>query len=210
MIGVAVVQMPRGSDPASLQSLKDTKARIFWPRSIEELRDLGSTAAAQLMKRSATYEGIEEDVAMQNPQLNGSLGLVSVIVACILSGLAGVTFEKILKDSNATASLWVRNVQLSFYSIFPAFFLGVIFKDGEEIAKAGFFVGYNWVVWTAITFQALGGVIVAMVVNYADNIAKNFATSISIVISFLASVWFFHFSVTANVSTLGWDSKAIY
>lgn len=198
MIGVAVVQMPRGSDPASLQSLKDTKARIFWPRSIEELRDLGSTAAAQLMKRSATYEGIEEDVAMQNPQLNGSLGLVSVIVACILSGLAGVTFEKILKDSNATASLWVRNVQLSFYSIFPAFFLGVIFKDGEEIAKAGFFVGYNWVVWTAITFQALGGVIVAMVVNYADNIAKNFATSISIVISFLASVWFFHFSITAN------------
>ncbi|OCL09193.1 hypothetical protein AOQ84DRAFT_317365 [Glonium stellatum] len=198
MIGVAVVQIPRGSDPASLQSLKDTQARIFWPRSLEELRDLGSTAAAQLTKRSATYEGIEEDVAMQNPQLNASLGLISVIIACILSGLAGVTFEKILKDSNATASLWIRNVQLSFYSIFPALFLGVIFKDGEDIAKTGFFVGYNWVVWTAITSQALGGVIVAMVVNYADNIAKNFATSISIIISFLASVWFFQFSITAN------------
>lgn len=197
-VGVAIVQFPHGTDPTSLKSLKDSQSRMFWPRSIEELRDLGSTAAAQLTKRSATYEGIEEDFAMQNPQMNGSLGLTAVIVACILSGLAGVTFEKILKDSNATASLWVRNVQLSFWSIFPALFLGVIFIDGEQIAKTGFFVGYNWVVWTAITFQAIGGVIVAMVVNYADNIAKNFATSISIIISFLASIWFFNFSITAS------------
>ena len=92
-----------------------------------------------------------------------------------ISGLAGVSFEKILKDSTSSnASLWVRNVQLSFWSIFPALFLGVIFVDGEKIAKTGFFAGYNWVVWTAITFQAVGGVIVAMVINYADNIASSF------------------------------------
>lgn len=139
---------------------------------------------------------------MQNPQLNASIGLVAVIAACILSGLAGVYFEKVLKDANATASLWVRNVQLSFYSLFPALFLGVFFKDGEQIAKTGFFVGYNWVVWTAITFQALGGVVVALVVNYADNIAKNFATSISIVISLLASVFFFNFEMSSSVGYL--------
>jgi UDP-sugar transporter A1/2/3 len=79
--------------------------------------------------------------------------------------------------------------------------IGVIFKDGEEIAKNGFFDGYNSVVWTAIVFQAFGGVLVAMCINYADNIAKNFATSISIIISFLFSVWFFDFQVTLNVSS---------
>ncbi len=79
-------------------------------------------------------------------------------------------------------------------------FIGVIFKDGEEIAKNGFFDGYNGVVWTAIVFQALGGVLVAMCINYADNIAKNFATSISIIISFIFSVWVFDFKVTTNVS----------
>jgi len=205
IVGVAVVQYPQPSEPMDIKSLRETQARMFLPRSIEELRDLGSQAAAQLarVKRSATYEGIEEDVAMQHPQaqMNATVGLTAVIVACVLSGLAGVTFEKILKDSTSSkTSLWIRNVQLSFWSIFPALFLGVVFMDGENISKTGFFAGYNWVVWTAITLQAFGGVLVSLVINYADNIAKNFATSISIIISFLASVFFFNFSITPKVS----------
>ncbi|KAK9242247.1 nucleotide-sugar transporter-domain-containing protein [Lipomyces tetrasporus] len=129
-------------------------------------------------------------------QMNSTLGLVAVLIACILSGLAGVYFEKVLKGSNA--SLWTRNVQLSFFSLFPAFFIGILWKDGTEIAEKGFFFGYNAVVWTAIAFQACGGIVVALCVNFADNIAKNFATSISILISFVASVYFFDFVVTAN------------
>lgn len=133
---------------------------------------------------------------------NPAIGLAAVITACAISGLAGVYFEKVLKDSNSNASLWVRNVQLSFYSLFPAFFIGVVMKDGQAIAQDGFFAGYNYVVWTAIVFQAFGGLVVALVVNYADNIAKNFATSISIILSLLASVWFFDFIITINVSPL--------
>ncbi len=89
-----------------------------------------------------------------------------------------------LKDSPTPVSVWTRNIQLSFYSLFPALIVGVIFKDGEEIANHGFFDGYNWVVWSVIVFQAVGGVLTSLCINYADNIAKNFATSISIVISF--------------------------
>jgi UDP-sugar transporter A1/2/3 len=201
VVGVSIVQFPHEHESMNLKALRETQSRMYLPRSIEELRDLGSHAAAQLakVKRSATYEGIEEDVAMQHPQMNATVGLVAVLVACVLSGLAGVSFEKILKDATTSnASLWVRNVQLSFWSIFPALFLGVIFMDGENIAKTGFFAGYNWVVWTAICFQAFGGVLVSLVINYADNIAKNFATSISILISFLASVFFFNFAITPS------------
>lgn len=203
MAGVAIVQIPTGEDPPvlTLKELKDGQTGFHLARSIEQLRDLGNVAAGQLLsKRSATYEGIDEDVAMQNPQLNASIGLAAVVSACVLSGLAGVFFEKVLKDSGTTTSLWVRNVQLSFYSLFPALFIGIAFKDGAEISKVGFFAGYNWVVWTAITCQALGGVVVALVINYADNIAKNFATSLSIVLSFLVSVWFFDFTITTTVS----------
>ncbi|KAF2130634.1 hypothetical protein P153DRAFT_288291 [Dothidotthia symphoricarpi CBS 119687] len=199
IIGVSIVQFPEhASKPVSMETLRDSSSKI-WPRSLEELRDLGSHAAGQLVKRSASYEGIEEDRYGQATQMNRSVGLVAVLIACAISGLAGVSFEKILKESNTKqTSLWVRNCQLSFWSLFPALFLGVIWKDGEVIAKTGFFVGYNWVVWTAITFQAFGGVIVALVINYADNIAKNFATSISIVLSCLASVYFFNFKVTPS------------
>lgn len=207
MIGVAIVQMPGGEEQPTLETLREAHVRFYFPRTIEQLRDMGSSAAAQLMKRSAnfvkrsaTYEGIKEDVAQQHPQLNGSLGFAAVTSACILSGLAGVYFEKVLKESNAITSVWVRNLQLSFYSLFPALFLGVVFKDGEEISKTGFFTGYNWVVWTAIILQACGGIVVSLAVNYADNIAKNFATSISIVLSLIASVWFFGREISWTVS----------
>jgi drug/metabolite transporter (DMT)-like permease len=195
-LGVAIVQLPV-SDPNKVAPFKDAQSRFYFPRSFDEFRALGGSAA-HLTKRSATYEGIDEDIGLAQPVMSSSVGFLSVSAACIISGLAGVYFEKVLKES--TTSLWIRNVQLSFYSLFPALFIGVFLKDGEEIAKNGFFDGYNWVVWTSIGFQAFGGVVVALCVNYADNIAKNFATSISIVISFLASVWFFDFAVTANVS----------
>ncbi|KAF2651304.1 nucleotide-sugar transporter [Lophiostoma macrostomum CBS 122681] len=194
IIGVSIVQFPHASEPSA--KVGNNSHSSFWSRSFQGLRGV---ANHHVTKRSATYEGIEEDVAIHQPQMNRSVGLVAVMIACALSGLAGVSFEKVLKESTAkSTSLWIRNVQLSFWSLFPAFFLGVVWNDGENIAKTGFFAGYNWVVWTAILFQAFGGVIVALVINYADNIAKNFATSISIIISCIASVFFFKFVISAS------------
>ena len=209
-IGVTIVQIPT-NDPSGV----DAQSRFYFPRSFHEIGQLSNGAvevareltkrgmeqlSEGLTKRSATYEGIEEDLGMVKPTMNYSIGLSAVLIASLISGLTGVYFEKVLKESTQHVTVWTRNVQLSFYSLFPALIIGVIFKDGEEIAKEGFFVGYNSVVWTAIVFQAVGGVLVAMCINYADNIAKNFATSISIILSFLFSVWFFDFQVTLNVS----------
>lgn len=209
--GVAIVQLP-SNDP-SLYSADDPQSRFYFPRSLHELGQLTNGAAEVareltkrgladltegLTKRSATYEGIEEDLGIKQPVMNYSIGLAAVLVAATISGLTGVYFEKVLKEPHTHVTVWTRNVQLSFYSLFPALIFGVFLKDGEEIAKNGFFDGYNAVVWTAIILQAGGGVLVAMCINYADNIAKNFATSISIVLSFLFSVWFFEFQVTLN------------
>nr|CAG8463609.1 6918_t:CDS:2 [Entrophospora candida] len=124
------------------------------------------------------------------------LGLSAVAVACVISGIAGVYFEKVLKGSKA--SVWIRNVQLSFFSLFPALILGVWWKDGDGVWEKGFFYGYNLTVVGAIACQAIGGIIVAMVVKYADNILKGFATSISIILSFIASVYLFDFIVTST------------
>lgn len=131
-------------------------------------------------------------------ELNSSFtGIVAVTIACLLSGLAGIYFEKVLKDSRKV-SLWVRNVQLSFFSVWPALIFGVLLKDMDKIRQYGFFVGYNPVVVTVILLQAFGGIIVALVVKYADNIAKNFATSMSIIISAVASVYVFGTSIHMN------------
>jgi UDP-galactose transporter len=205
MVGVAVTSYPVGFSGETVLTIKDLKETLapHPPRNIWDLKALGNAAAGQLTKRSATYEGIDEDFANQNPHVQASVGLLALTVACVLSGLAGVYFEKILKEpkgNSHTTSVWVRNVQLSFYSLWPALFIGVLFKDGEHIARDGFFAGYNSTVWSAVVMQALGGITVALVIKYADNIAKNFATSFSIILSFLASVTLFDFEITALVS----------
>jgi len=205
MAGVAVVSYPVGFGGETVLTIKDLKETLapHPPRNIWDLKALGNAAAGQLVKRSATYEGIDEDFANQNPRVQASVGLLALTMACVLSGLAGVYFEKILKEPKSnfnTTSVWIRNVQLSFYSLWPALFVGVLFKDGEHIARDGFFAGYNSVVWTAVVMQALGGITVALVIKYADNIAKNFATSFSIILSFLASVSLFDFEITTLVS----------
>ncbi|KAJ3242232.1 hypothetical protein HDU81_006644, partial [Chytriomyces hyalinus] len=140
---------------------------------------------------------IPSDAGKEDSEITGLqsiIGLTAVAIACVLSGLAGVWFEKVLKGSKA--SLWVRNTQLSFFSLIPAF-LGVYFMDGAAIAENGFFQGYTAWTFGAISCQAIGGLIVALVVKYADNILKGFATSISIILSAIASVFLFDFHISA-------------
>lgn len=192
MVGVAIVQFP-ATRTISIAPFKDSSFRSWWPRN------LGTSASTPLFKRSATYEGIQEDDLMENPSMNPPLGFTAAIGGSTISALASVYFEKILKDTVNPTSLWVRNVQLSFYSLFPALFIGVFYVDGERVAHDGFFAGYNSVVWITVIFQAIGGILVSFCINYADNITKNFAISISILIGLCISVWVFEFTVTTNV-----------
>ena len=65
------------------------------------------------------------------------------------------------------------------------------FKTGTEIARDGFFFGYTQWVWTTIALQAFGGLVVAVVMRFGDNILKNFALAFSILLSYAASTQLF-------------------
>jgi UDP-sugar transporter A1/2/3 len=119
------------------------------------------------------------------------VGLVAVLCAAGTSGFAGVYFEKILKGSQTT--LWLRNVQMGLPSIVIALFT-VYSKDYKAVLEQGIFGGFSTLVWVVVIVQAAGGLIVAVVVKYADNVLKVFATSFSIIIScIISAIWFdFH------------------
>jgi solute carrier family 35 (UDP-sugar transporter), member A1/2/3 len=121
---------------------------------------------------------------------NRLVGLGAVLCAACTSGFSGVYFEKILKGSQTT--LWMRNVQMGLPSIFIAL-LTVYAKDGADVTAHGMLGGFSPMVWTVVTVQAAGGLIVAVVVKYADNVLKVFATSFSIIISCMISAIFFDF-----------------
>ncbi|CAG8639523.1 15634_t:CDS:1 [Cetraspora pellucida] len=183
----------------SVLMLKTTLSPIKWFSlvlltcgvALVQLRIGGDSSQDKNMHTSKTLEKETYDDGAKK-----IVGLCAVTVACIISGLAGVYFEKVLKGSQP--SIWIRNLQLSFFSLFPALVLGVWWKDGSTVWEKGFFFGYNFTVIGAIACQAIGGIIVALVVKYADNILKGFATSISIILSFIASVYLFDFPVTVT------------
>lgn len=201
IVGVALVQIP---DASPEQMLQEDHASHHFPRSLEEWKAVkqGAGSGSSLHKRSATYEGIEEDILTADPHLNPAIGLLATIGASLASGLASIYFEKVLKDSSNHISLWVRNVQLAVYSVFPALFIGIVFRDGEKIAEDGFFQGYNWAVWSTIIVQALGGIVSAFYVSQAQKDARSLATTANIILSIVGSIWLFDFEVTASVRPL--------
>jgi UDP-sugar transporter A1/2/3 len=119
---------------------------------------------------------------------NAVFGLACVLTSCVLSGLASVYFEKILK--NTSVSIWIRNIQLGIFSTIFATITAFTY-DYESIQVKGFFFGYNHLVWASIFIQSFGGLAVAVVIKYADNILKGFATSIAIIVSCIFSVFIF-------------------
>ena len=123
---------------------------------------------------------------------SSTLGFLAVFSAAISSGFSGVYLETILKGVQTT--LWIRNIQLSVFSIV----LGLVTvyfstEDYQSVVDNGFFYGYTSVVWTTILLQAAGGLLVAVVVKYADNIIKGFAASFSMITSCIISIFLFDF-----------------
>ncbi|GAA5905439.1 hypothetical protein JCM8208_004279 [Rhodotorula glutinis] len=99
-------------------------------------------------------------------------------------------------------SLWARNLQLSvpslLFSLVGVALCGPVSgawtKGGLGAALGevkGLWTPFDALVWAVVLNQALGGLLVAMVVRFADSVAKGFATSIAIVLSTLASAALF-------------------
>lgn len=151
--------------------------------------DQGSSNSAP----SSNSSGAAYNVTDLHNDQNRWLGFGAVLGACVLSGFAGIFFEKILKG--ADISVWMRNVQMSLLSI-PLGFIPCFFKDYDKIVGKGFFHGYDLYVVYLVGLNACGGLLVAMVVKYADNILKGFATSLAIIITCIVSVFIFDFQLT--------------
>ncbi|XP_015256670.1 PREDICTED: UDP-N-acetylglucosamine transporter-like [Cyprinodon variegatus] len=135
---------------------------------------------------AATYQWPSESAGEQKVLTAGSqmVGVMAVLMACVSSGFAGVYFEKILKETKQ--SVWVRNIQLGLFS-FVLGFLGMMVYDGRSVRQSGMFQGYSAITCTVVVLQAVGGLVIAVVIKYADNILKGFATSASIMVSTLIS-----------------------
>jgi len=157
-----------------------------------------SPSAHPLPKSNTLVGSAHESAPRYMHTMSPLKGLGAVTAACFTSGLAGVYFEMVLKNSKA--DLWVRNVQLSLFSFIPA--LVPVLCAPPVPNSHGFiadlFKNFGGWAWATVSIQVFGGLITAIVIKYSDNILKGFATSLSIILSFLASMILFNFKLTLS------------
>ncbi|KAL3932645.1 MAG: hypothetical protein SGBAC_010748 [Bacillariaceae sp.] len=127
----------------------------------------------------------KEDIAAGEQSLTA--GLLAVTVACFSSALAGVYFEKVVKagpgaQKKKPVSVWMRNVQLAFFTIVTAFMKDLFTASPTSSAgdSQAYFHGFTTWVWILVGLQAGGGLLVAAVIKYADNVLKGLATGVSV------------------------------
>ena len=131
-------------------------------------------------------------------------GLIAVTVACFCSAFAGVYTEKLLKkpmtidagsgNARPPASLWMRNIQMAFFSVIIALVNGT--RLNEKDAEKPFLHGFTHWVWALVWIQAAGGLLVAAVMKYADNVLKGLATGVSVVLATAFSSVFLGTNIT--------------
>mmetsp|Transcript_13631 Transcript_13631/g.28583 ORF Transcript_13631/g.28583 Transcript_13631/m.28583 type:complete len:361 (-) Transcript_13631:276-1358(-) len=112
------------------------------------------------------------------------VGLTAVSVACFSSALAGVYFEKVVKNPSGgkqiPVSVWMRNMQLAFFTIVIAVFQGLWSGSDPDKASLSYFHGFTFWPCVLVCLQAGGGLLVAAVIKYADNVLKGLATGVSV------------------------------
>jgi UDP-sugar transporter A1/2/3 len=143
--------------------------------------------AGQSQQASAASSGTTAQQVVGNAVQNTrsyALGISCIVVACFISGFASIFLEKILKNGNT--NLWATNIQLAFFGFIPATL--PLFVDAWQNGLSHPFLYFGGWAWTTVGANVLGGLVVALIMKYADNIQKSLAISASIVLTFLITV----------------------
>jgi UDP-sugar transporter A1/2/3 len=119
-------------------------------------------------------------------QANWLIGMVSCCISGLSSAFAGVYFEKYVKGRHAP-NLWVRNIQLSVFGV-PFSAALAWGKDGDAILRHGWWQGFSVSTWAVVGLQVFGGLVTGMVVKYCDNVIKNFAIAVSVILTVLVAI----------------------
>lgn len=125
---------------------------------------------------------------------NYIIGVSAALFAATASGFSGVYMEKILKNKVSEGpklNLWERNFQLSIYSIAFSIINTLVFSPKSIFQSGSIFQHFTFSAFLLVLIMSIGGILVALVMTYADVIVKGFAASIAIVCTSTLSYFIF-------------------
>lgn len=144
------------------------------------------SAASAASPLSSARRLLEAASAAATPRGAYLVGVVACSVSGLSSAFAGVYFEKYVKGRNAEG-LIPRNIQLGLFGV-PFSAALVVARDGRAVARHGLLQGFDAATWSVVALQVFGGLVTGMVVKYCDNVLKNFALAISVVLTVLLAI----------------------
>ena len=108
-------------------------------------------------------------------------GVVPIMIASFLSGLAGAITQKSLQVGNRNALLFT--IELCVASILLLLISFLSSDDGKKIKERGFFD--EWTIYTCVPIltNSAGGILVGLVIKYAGTVRKGFALIFGILLS---------------------------
>lgn len=130
--------------------------------------------------------------------LHAAFGVLVVLFTALLSSLAGVYNELLLKR-RMNASIHWQNIQMYMHGAWLNTLAAVVL-DGKDIADKGVFHGYNGFAYANVLLTAFMGLSVAAILKYVDNIARVYAHAASLIVVFVFSWPLFGVPITAQVS----------
>jgi len=123
-------------------------------------------------------------------------GVIATLAIAVSSGFAGVYTEKVIKAQRKKSvaaqnySLAYMQVQLALVSLV---ILGIyaVAKDHKAILENGLWHNFTTGAFVSVFNSAIGGLVVAAVLKYADAVLKGYATAISVVMTGILSMFLF-------------------
>ncbi|QDZ25699.1 nucleotide-sugar transporter [Chloropicon primus] len=128
------------------------------------------------------------------------LGYLFACLSAVLSALAGVYTEFLLKKNNDT--LYWQNVQL--YGFGTLFNAARLTYDDIQSPDSSFWLfdltdGYNYITWLIVINFSFSGLFISWIQKYANTIVKVYATSSAMMVTAFLSIFFFDLEPTLQL-----------
>eukprot|EP00929_Paragymnodinium_shiwhaense_P001339 TRINITY_DN101566_c0_g1_i1.p1 TRINITY_DN101566_c0_g1~~TRINITY_DN101566_c0_g1_i1.p1 ORF type:complete len:431 (-),score=43.92 TRINITY_DN101566_c0_g1_i1:15-1214(-) len=162
-----------------------------------------------IVQLSNAKEKAQEDMANSAEQ-DVTRGFTMLILAACCSGFASVYTELVFKQVGAAAdaqklSVWLQNMRLAVFSCLMlllswAFEVTFPKDEGKPVATDVSAVnefnplrGFTAKTWALAVSNAVGGLLVALVIKHADNLLRGFASAVATVNAAVLSTFCFGF-----------------
>mmetsp|Transcript_21272 Transcript_21272/g.40394 ORF Transcript_21272/g.40394 Transcript_21272/m.40394 type:complete len:349 (-) Transcript_21272:64-1110(-) len=117
-------------------------------------------------------------------------GVLPILVASFLSGLAGALSQQNLQKSGGGRNAYLFSMELCVASVVILTTSLAVSSDGRQLFEKGFWEGWTPLTFIPIFSNSVGGIIVGLVTKYAGSVRKGFALIFGILLSGVAqAVW---------------------